>query len=284
MSKIRLFGRVMSQRIIPAGSDEVIAAYPLPSGGQLNNVHMNVHVVGAEGFPYLQAVMYGLSGFVVPIMDPDVSINYQNVWDQLIPKDADQSAGSFDLDTIAVDTTPEFEMGEADWNGVFDLTAMAPKEIYRRRRLLSVVDGAVAYEPVAAAADTWTPGEHITGKVGRKVRVNTPSAVMFGFSSPSLDETTTTEPLIPLEQEWFMLQYLDQTLQNAFMSIVGMTEAGAESPYEESAAFLAKLIEDDVFEEVAGSFAAQSWTVFTQMTFDITVPGMPEFKQLSSEG
>lgn len=281
---MRLFGRRHSQRLVPAGTDEVLVSFPLPAGGVLNNIHLETHVIGPETVEFLQAVMYGLSGFVVPVLDPDDQIVVNTLWDNLIPKDVDHAAGVFDIDTSAADATPEFEMGEPDWTGVMDLAAMNPVQIFRRRKMITVATSMANYATVSAAPDLWTPTDIIKSKIGRKVRVATPSMVMLGFSSPSLDETTTGETNTPEEAQWTLLQYLEITLEQAFINLIGNIEAGAESPWEDASGFIAGLIEDDAFEETAGSFAPVSWVVFTGATFDISVPGRRNQNVISSEG
>ena len=67
------------------------------------------------------------------------------------------------------------------------------------------------------------------------------------------------------------------------MSLIGLVEAGAETPFVDSATFIASLIEDDVFEGTSGSFLAVAWTVITQATFDISVPGRIAQKTLTSD-
>lgn len=270
--------------IVAAGSDRVLLNYPLPAHGVLNNVHLNIHVLGPEGVQFNQVVMYGLSGFVLPVPDPDSGIAVDTLWDNLVPKDIDSAQGVFDLDTGATDATPEFEMGEPDWSGIFDVAAMEPLEIFRRRKMLSTLNGMVNYEAVPAAADLWVPGDLVKTHVGRKVRVGTPSMVLFGLSSPSLDETNQTTPTVPSETEWILLQYLEIALDQAFMYLIGLVESGAESPYLESAGFIAELLEDDAYEATAGGFSPVSWTVFSQGTFDITVPGRKVQSSISSEG
>lgn len=261
----------------------VVAEYPIPAGGRLNNVHLECHVIAPETVEFNQVVMYGISGFVVPVPDPDSAINIQTLWDNLIPKDVDESAGVFDLDTAATDTTPEFEMGEADWSGIFRQTGLNPIQIFKRRKMLSCMSNLISYQSVSAAVDLWTPGDLFTTDIKRNVSVAQPSMVMFGFSSPSLDRTNQTEPTAPTEIEWTLLQYLEVTLENAFMNLIGLVETGAETPFEESAEFIASLIEDDAFEQTAAAFLPANFNVFTKATFDISVPGTLKIGTLTSD-
>ena len=67
---MRIFGRRASQRLVLAGGDDITVGFPLPAGCELKNVWLNVKLIGTEGESITTAVMYGYSGFVVPVLDP----------------------------------------------------------------------------------------------------------------------------------------------------------------------------------------------------------------------
>ena len=268
---MRVIGRRLSQTLVLGGTDRVVAGYPLAASGSLNNVWLDVSCIGSGSLSILMAAYYGLTGFVVPLLDPDNVATYDAIWDTQIPKDVAEAAGVFDLDTGASDTTPEFEVGEADWSSVFQLASGAPMEIYRRRELVTFPKMPVGY--VDIATDEYRMVARFKAKIGRKVNVETPSVALFGFSNPDMLTTTATPWDTLSEVAWVQYQYLELTLEQAWMHLVGLTEAGSETPYEEAAALVAELIEDTVFEETGGSFAAVNWTVFCEATFDVSVPG-----------
>jgi hypothetical protein len=265
--------------VIVSGADGVIAACPLPAQGKLNNVSLNIQGITSSISP-LQAVMYGISGFVVPVMDPDAASSVDLLWDTLIPKDVESSAAAFDLDTAAAETSPEFEWGEVDLEHILDIGG-APVEIFQRRGLLTYA-GAQSRGFESGSPDTWIPTISINAKVKRNVVVEVPSMVLFGFSNPVLGDTTASPPTSPTETQWPILTYLEDFLVDAVKQWVGLTETGAESPYEEAAAFIADYIEPDAFEETAGAFQSNSWSVFSKCTFDVTVPGSVNVGPLGS--
>ena len=277
---MQVIGRRMSQRVIGAGTDQVIVGFPLPAGGRLNSVHLDVRVVGPEDTPVLNVGFYGFSGFVVPILDPDQVLSHNLIWDQQIPKDVEISAGAFDLDTGATDTTPEFEIGTPDLSAVVKLASNAPHEIFRRRKMVSCHSSPTF---IAGTPDTYLPIDSFLTDVRPRVQVETPSMVLFGLSAPDTLSTTNTAENTPAETEWVLLQYLEVALEQMIMSLIGLTEAGAESPYEESQAFIARLIEADPFETTAGAFGAFAWNLFTMATFDISVDGRMGVGTLTSE-
>lgn len=279
---MRLFGRRLSQRAVVGGTDQVLVGYPLPTDGVLNNVHLEVHVIGPDGSNFQSMGMYGLDGHVIPVLDPDSGASFQTIWDQMIPKDKNFVAGDLDLDTVAADTTPVFEIGTPNLEGILNLVKGNTERIFKRRKYMSLANGSF-YTPDVSTTDARVSIDHFTTQVRKKVRVPSPSVVLFGMSLPDTLQTTTTEPTIPAEAEWLLLMYMEVVLEQAFMSVAGLTEAGAESPYEESMAFIGELVEDNVFEATAGSFVGNTYVVYTIATFDISVPGKISVNAVSGE-
>lgn len=279
---MRLFGRSLASRDVVGGTDQVLVGYPLPTNGVLNNVHLEVHVIGPDGTNFQAMGMYGLDGFVIPVLDPDSGASFQTIWDQMVPKDKNFVTGDFDIDTEAADTTPLFEIGTPNLSGIVNMAAGNVQRIFKRRKYMSLANGAF-YTPDTAGTDARVAVDHFTTQVRKSVRVPSPSVVLFGLSLPDTLQTTTTEPTIPAEAEWLLLMYLEVVLEQAFMSLAGLTEPGSESPYEESMAFIAELVEDSVFEATAGSFVGNTYRVFTIATFDISVPGKVSVNAVSGE-
>lgn len=280
---MRVIGRRLSSHDVAANTDKVVSGYPLPQDGVLNNVGLEVHLIGPEGESWQTMSMYGMSGFVIPVLDPDGGATFDAIWDAQIPKDVAMSESGFDIDTGAADTNPEWEIGTPDVSAVMDLVAGNPLEIFRRRKYLTVANSGVERDIVAAGADQKMVTDFFKTNVKRRVRVPAPAVVLFGVSSPETTITSTTVKSIPAEAEWSLLQYLDIALEQAFMALVGLLEAAADEPYTTSMAFIAELIEDVVFEQTAGSFVPTAWRVFTISTYDISVPGNISLGTLTSE-
>jgi len=243
-----------------------------------------VHIIGPEGEKFDSMSIYGMSGFVIPVLDPDGGATFDAIWDAQVPKDVSLAAGGFDLDTGAADTTPEFEIGTPSPAAIMDLVAGAPVEIFRRRKYLTIANENNTRDVVDAGSDLKLVTDFFSTRVNRRVRVPDPSVVLFGVSSPDTLATSATLKTIPGEAEWSLLQYLEVALEQAFMSLVGLTEAGAETPYVDSMTFIGELVEDTVFEETALSFTPTSWNCYTIATFDISVPGKIAMGVLTSEG
>ncbi len=273
---LQIFRRTLDHHLVLSNTDMVVAAAFLPAGGILNNLHVEVLAHATADRSILTSVVIGCSAFVVPLLDPDSAPTFDSVWDTQVPKDVEAASGALDLDTAASDPGPEFEVGEIDIVSLFEAgTEPVELKALRRRKLISFAS--VEQKAWAAATpDTWIPTWHLNMKSGRKVRVKHHSAIMFAISNPSLSDTTTTVWTVPSEAAISQLQYAGDTLKRAMIEAIGLTEAGAETPWTEALSVIADYIEPDAFEETAGAFTSPSWQCFTKATFDVSVPGTLE--------
>jgi len=270
---LKFVGRKMSQVVVAANTDKVVGAHPLPQGGSIDQIDIIMKCTSPSGaaLPMGKVVMYGVDVYVVPQPDPDSSITYDQAWNRFVPKD-DAPGTILNLDTTVADATPVMVQGQLDINAMFNMTGLAPKRIFRRRRMLSFAD--LGPTVGSQAVDTWTPAEAWNSTINRRVRVNQPSYVLIGFSSPPLTQTSVNIWVPPVgTSEWAILQYMEKFLEDAFVSSLAMIDAGAESPYDTAEEYIQRLLEDIILEETTDAFHPQSWTVHTQSTFQVTVPG-----------
>jgi len=216
----------------------------------------------------------------VPVIDPDGEQTFDNIWDRQVPKDNNALAGSFDLDTTTVDTQPEFEIGELSPQGIFNIGS-APIEVFRRRKMLSVAEGMPGFDNTASTytlTDTWK------AQVNVNVKVDVPSALIIAFSSPAIVAASTVLTSIK-EAEWVQLQYAQVTLQQAWMSLMGLTEATAETPYLEAQTLIMQFLERAAVNTVGDmEFESIDYDVVTRCTYELYVPGEPGNFTLTSEG
>lgn len=259
----------------------MIAAAPLPAGGKLNAVNLSVRVIAEEDLPITDTVAYGITGYVVPVLDPDSAISIDAMWDLQIPKDVAVAEGAFDLDTGASVGVPEFEPGQADVTSIMGFGELGVKEIFRRRKFISFPDSNFGWQ--AGTPDTFLAVDAFDTKIKRSVFVNQPSMVLFGFSSPIMDVTVGTVDNIPSESEWTLLKYLDEFLVDAWKSLTGVITSGTQEVGTEMALFVADLLEQAMYEQDGGTFESVTWEVTAKTTFDVTVPGRFELGVLTSE-
>lgn len=268
----RMIARRTTQTTIASDSDEVIFGLSLPRGTVLNGINGIVHAMAIENLAQNQAVYYGIEGWVIPITDPDASTTFENLWDIHVPKDTDVQ--SMDLDDGSADVQTFFEPGETDWGAIFDI-GIRPRRIFQRLRMVTVASmGVWKYlDTETPFAKEWRPQLTIPIKVKKKVRVKQPSVVLFGFSSPAMTDTTPTKESQLLEAEWGQVQYIDHMLERAQMDLLGLTETGAETPWEEATDLLQKHLDPDLIEENGDSFKEIDWKVFAEARIDHTVMG-----------
>ena len=277
---IRLFPRIRSQRVIGVGVDQALFGISLPSDCILNSINAEVHVVGQTVQTIATAIMYGIQGYVLPVLDPDAGAELDTVWDTLVPKDDDTD--TIDLDTGAVDAQSMFEPGEAAMAEVLDL-GLQPQRIYASQRMKSWANANFRQEQTDVLE--WVPSEVHKIRVGRKrYHCKGPSVVIFALGNADMLDTSSGVLTALAENEWPRVKYMGTVLEQALMQHFGLVEAGAETPWVEAAQLLRKYLEPDVHEETAGAWSAQTLRTWTNVTFDVSVPGTMDSIQIGTGG
>lgn len=268
----QLFRTAWKQRLVAGNTDEVIGGMPIPRNGVLANVWGDVHVIATTNRDRDLAMVYACAGYVVPYFDDTKSLSYDSLWDQKIPKD-DQvivTAGAVDLDMQpeAADATPFSDPGIANVNRLYDVGNVAER-IYKRERILTIASRGL-FEPVASSeVDLWMPTDHFNIRIKKNYRVTTSAYVLFALSAPDIsNEETANETTLDASQE-AMLENLELAIELAMPSIVGLTEAGAESPFFLLAQLIELLVEPIVESETADSFVGGAYNVFTRFTYEV---------------
>lgn len=272
---LKMVGKRQSHRIVATGTDKVLFGIAMPSDSVVTSVQAEVHLTTREADvkSFENVCMWGCEGYVIPVDDPDTTEGYEALWDRYVPKDTDVEA--IDLDTAAEDATPFLEPGEPDWTQVLDV-GLRPRRVFRRQGLVSVVHPRAVlafHDPNTPFAALWQPADFFRIRVNRPIRVSKPSMMLFALASPALDDTTTTLPITPAENEWSRTRYMGEVLRLAIMDLIGLTEAGATTPWEEATDLLLKHLLPDVVEETAGVMGSVSWDATTMATFHQMVPG-----------
>ena len=114
-------------------------------------------------------------------------------------------------------------------------------------------------------------------------RVNQPSAVLFGLSSPAMSESTSGSN-IPVEKEWLVLQFIDMFLEDMFKWNIGLGTLTSGFPYEAGSDYIAKFLENAMWEPSGeANLWNATWNCNSKITFDVTIPGMNRVKVVSSD-
>lgn len=276
---IRIRPKMYTQRDVPLNTDRVIGMQVLPAESRLNGLSGTCHVIGTTNTPRMSADFYGLHAYVLPILIPDATITPDAIWDNQVPKDkALTVADGLDLDQDTADVTSAFEMGLPTVEAMMGLGDPAI-QVFNRTRMITIADGANGYD---RTADNWVATDKFKLGITRPVRVDVPSICLFGFSSPETTTTLTAYFVPDTDSEWAMLHYLEWSLMQAFIHLVGLIETGAETPYVDAATLVAQIIET-TFEETAGRFNPIAWNVIAEWTWDVTMFGDMQKVHLSGQ-
>lgn len=267
----RMLARRTFQRLILAGTDDVLAGIWLPAKTRVNSVRG--YVAASAGQQAIGvANMAAIEGWVLPVDDPDATATMEVHWDTHVPKDI--SANVLDLDTIAQDTAPFFEPGELFWESIFDIGAQ-PRRVFHHHWMSTASLNAIAVnrDPATPFLYEFLPGKVVRLGTG-PFRVDEPSLLVFGGAAPNMDATSASGAIIALaEEDWGQLQFIDHVLERAQLHLLGLFEAGAETPFEEASALLRQYLDPQILEETAGTFLPINWSMLGEMQIDLTVQG-----------
>ena len=129
------------------------------------------------------------------------------------------------------------------------------------------VDSQSPFEP------KWQIGASFRLKDPKRYRVRQPSVMLIGAGVPANDDTTVTVEKPLAENEWPRVKYLGDTMKMAMMDVLGLIEAGAETPWIEATDLLQRHLDPDVYEQNSGFFSTQSMRFYGELTVDHSVPG-----------
>ncbi len=282
---MRIFRDTGSAVSISANTDELIGSTNLPNNSSLNNLWMESHIFGPDESSVNGQYMYAITGYMLPVLDPDTPINHRDLWDAIIPKSQEVGSNIFDMDTGAGVSAPDFEIGEIDFESMFDLGVGDPRRFFKRVKRISAAQNATGYTQKDSAADTFKPTDLLKTKIGKRVKVHEPSVAAIGFSSPEMADTTTVHDATLSEANWIKLQYINQTFDQMLDYLIGLTSEGTgTTPYDEAAALIADYVAPDFYEVagLAGAWSGVTWQAYTTMTWDISIEGRLNVNTISA--
>lgn len=277
---MRYFRHTLQHNSVAINTDESISHAAIPSEGALNSVRGQVHCQTELALSTDDAVLYGCDGWMIPVTNPDTQDLIDDIWDRFVEKDFSLVAGAFDLGTgVGDEDTVTFdEPGLGSAGSLAGFQALLPeKRFFRRRKMITFMSWPRGFE--AGTPDTFLPGDTFRVNVNRHMESDDFSVAIIGFGASSLSTETSTHASSPTEDQWLQIKYMEVILEQAWMDIAGLVEAGAETPWEEAVATIADTLEPAVIEDTAGSFPNFAWDVYTQMTWDLSVPGRRDFSK-----
>ncbi len=258
---------------VAGGSDTVFAGVWLPAGSILTRVRGEVALTGPSEITLGQTVAYAIEGWILPVEDPDSVVTMNALWDSHVPKDL--STFVLDLDADAADSNPFYEPGEIAWEFLFDV-GLTPQRILHRHKLCSAANAALGFrqDTETPFVEHWFAGAVEKVDIARPLRVSAPSLVVFAVAAPDTSATSATSAVAAIdENDWGRIKYVDHVMEQAMLDLLGLVEAGAETPFEDAAILLKDYLAPLVLENNAAVFQNKSWLAAGELTFDVVVPG-----------
>lgn len=271
-----------SKITVDTTADQVLMGVSLPSDSVISEIRFKGSMVGGAILTTSQIMGYALEAWILPVLDPDAAVAFDVLFDNLVPKDTDST--SLDLDTIAADVTSFWEPGEFDATQLVDV-GLRPERLWHRHRFLDMATGAIAYMDNAAppTALDWQPGDRFGFSRPKRYRVRQPSVFVIAATSPAGDDTVGTVGVALSESSWFQIKYIDHLVERLMISMFGLTETGAETPWDEALQVLQLHIDPNFFEETGGQLVTQNYELLGEMTLKMDVPGsLPKGKLIAS--
>ncbi len=278
---MRLFSKTTMGRAVVGGSDDVIGHIALPFDSKLLNVWGQVSVMGQSEVDIRSYKAYGVRGYILNTADWDQAVDLDVMWDALVLKDRRISSTAateeLDFERASADTVSDYEIGLVKPEMLWSVKSPV-EQIWKRDRLMGFANSPTGFDTVAPS---FLPRDSFPVRVKKNYKVEYPSYCMFGCSNPDAAEESSTVPTVVNDEEWFMLGYLEYVLEQAWIQIVGLTETGAESPHAELMDFLERIVEPVPVLDTGIDFNTGGIDCMAQFTFEIQVPGKPQFGTVS---
>lgn len=266
--------RRWSMQDVAANTDEAIISFPVPKSSVVNSVKGEMHCVATVPVDVSDVVGYGFEGWLLQSDEIGTDFgDHTTLWDVSVPKD--DGLGVLDSSDSAV-TAPMFEPGTISVPQLFDQELWNPERVFQRDKLISFANTTVPFAS-EAAADTFFPLDFFKINISKKYRSNFDAGLVFGASSPAWDVTGSND-IIPIlgtsiQKSLYALAHIDDLIDKAMIDFLVLTEAGAETPFDDVLTWLSAIL--DLKQEAGsnGSFTQAIWTFTSRMVVGLAVPG-----------
>lgn len=267
---------------VGGGADKIIAAWHIPAGSRINGLWLEHSIQAMTRTPLDVSLFYGVTGYVIPLSDPDSVITPDTLWDAKVQKDTPVGSGVLDMDTSASDTSPEFELGDIDVSDFLDIKTTA-RELFTRRHMITFPKAPLGFhlDPETPFTDMfYVPTDYYKTRVRKGAFVENHSFLLLGVSQPDYAGTLTTWPDFSSTAAWHQIQYLTETMRDMWKSVTAAIVSGTQEASFEAATLIAAFFEH-FHEESGAAFGGASFTLrnYVKATLDLTVEG--EYSDIS---
>jgi len=259
---------------IASATDQALVGFPLPANCTLNYMKGEFHCLGPIlGTPVDDIYMLGTECWV---LQSDSFLDFQAIsalWDTSVPKDD----GVVELDDdFTLNTNNFFEPGLVNPSQIFDQELLGPERIYQNQHMLTIATSQFGWLP--GTPNLFIPAWHNPINISKKYKVQDDSGVIWGFSSPDFAQMTTDDNLLSTAlavDGMYIMRFMNDFLDKAMVDLVGtgLTEAGAESPFEDIMDFILSLLEDHAINNSVSDYTALTWSIAGKMTAGVRVDG-----------
>ncbi len=278
---MRTYPHIIAHTNAPTAVDTVINGVAIPGGSTLKHIWMDISLIAQAAIALDEAVMYGLTAYILPVLDPDDPGSAANIWDTQVPKDEalDTTADVIDLDsTTTADPTPEIEPGDPSLEELFNVGSR-PKRIFEKVEIITFGKQSAGFS--AGTPDTFVPRDAFKAEVKTPYQVDMPSMLLFGLSAPATTQDDTGIFIPNTNEEWLQLKYLADTAKDAWKHAVGLIEPGAETPYVEAGILMNDYLERFI-EERDDTWIPAAYDVFSDIRYQIDVEGEMSIHSISA--
>lgn len=222
--------------------------------------------------------VYGFSGRVEPVIDPDGTLNMDTFWDNMVSKPGPNVVAAatteLDYDFDSTDTDPDVEIGEMDINAVSGMPDQGSDIFKGQIEHLTFAKQGKGW--TAGTPDTWLPTDFKTFRSTKTIAAGKlPAYAMLAFSSPGVDNEEVAHTMLggtTAARDWGLLGNLRNVMQDFWRINAGMVEAGAESPYAEASEAIENLAAPDIVQPTTAIIEEAEYTVICQAQWVLDFP------------
>ncbi len=284
-----VFMRRLSKRVLDGTEKDMVVAWaPIPAGGTLKHLWLNMHAIG-PALSVLFAAPYTLAGYVLPVFDSNsIGTDPDDFWDKVVPKDIASGVDIIDIEASAQDEDVVLDWLTVQANKIFGGGMAGIQPIFPpQSSFTSFADVGKGF--IDATPDTYYPTFMKKFQVGKDIHAKDNSVALITIGQPSASSASWTDDRdewAPNEDhEWTYLEYLADTILDASKRAVGVdhtADAGATLFGDEAMDVLFRSLEQ-VYIASGTGFGTVNWTTFTQTTFAIEVPGTRTVGPITSQ-
>lgn len=271
------------------GTDQALCSFPVPDECTLVQQQGEFKIVTATAIDVTDGAIYGIQGWLLLSDTPNTDfLDHDVLWDSFVPKPvAGASAG---LDTVTTaDTAAAQEPGQVSISQIFEQELLSPERIFSREKLITLPDSPIGFIP-ESVPPTFFPSDRFNINSNSAWRASAGDAgLVYGISSPDLagissGDDNIINPFGDALDGFYVMKFLNMFLDKALVDLVALTEAGAETPYEDIMQWLVLMLERAGERSGAGSFTAVAWNGIGKMTCGIKVPGVFPHRTIGPSG